>query len=48
VLSAAAGSALIGCGDGHGFAIPATTSTLIVSGVSGTTTHSTSLTLTVQ
>ena len=37
-----------GCGAGAGFAIPTSTSTLTITGASGATTHSTTVTLTIQ
>jgi hypothetical protein len=37
-----------GCGTGTGFAIPTSTSTLVVTGISGATVHTTSVTLTLK
>ncbi|WP_158944506.1 choice-of-anchor D domain-containing protein [Granulicella sp. S190] len=39
---------LSGCGNGNGFALPSSTSTIVITGTSGSLTHSTSVTLTVQ
>jgi sugar lactone lactonase YvrE len=44
----ALGAGLAGCGNGNGFALPNSTSTIVITGTSGSTTHSTSVTLTIQ
>ena len=40
--------AVTGCGTGNGFAIPTSTSSIIVTGTSGTIAHTTTVTLTIQ
>jgi len=44
----ALGAGLAGCGTGNGFALPNSTSTIVITGTSGSITHSTSVTLTIQ
>jgi hypothetical protein len=39
---------LTGCGSGNGFAVPTSTSTITITGTSGTTVHSTTVTLTLK
>jgi hypothetical protein len=47
LLTAIAGPA-VGCGAGAGFAVPTSTSNLVVTAASGVTTHSTTVTLTIE
>ena len=45
---AGASFTITGCGAGNGFDIPASTSTITVTATGGSTTHSTTVTLTIQ
>ena len=48
LCAAGIATAMVGCGSGTGFGLPSATSTLTITGVSGSTIHTTTVTLTVR